>query len=68
MTDRYNALVVVMAQDIRSDDAEALINAIMMLRGVASVTPNVADMGGHIAKMQVRTEMKQKVFDALFKD
>jgi hypothetical protein len=25
-------------------------------------------MGGHIAKMQVRTEMKQKVFDALFKD
>ena len=45
MTDRYNALTVVMEKDMRDDDAEALIAAIRQLRGVLSVSGNVADLG-----------------------
>jgi hypothetical protein len=43
MTDRYNYLTVALETDIRSDDAEALIAAIRMLRGVLKVEPNVTD-------------------------
>jgi hypothetical protein len=68
MTDRYNALTVVFEKDIRSDDAEAIINAIRCLRGVATVTPNVADMASHIALMQARSELRDKLADVLFKD
>jgi hypothetical protein len=48
MTDRYNALTVVLEHDIRDDDAEAVANAIRQLRRVLSVSGNVADMGDHI--------------------
>ena len=43
MTDRFNALTVVLEKDIREDDAQALIAAIAQLRGVATVTGNVVD-------------------------
>lgn len=68
MTDRYNALIVVLEVDTRSDDAEQVIEAIKMLRGVASVTPNVSNFEHHIAKMQVRSEMKQRFLDLVMKD
>lgn len=65
MTDRYNALTVVLERDIREDDAELLINAIRMLRGVLSVNPNVSDLQDHVAIMRVKRELTQKLYDAL---
>ncbi len=65
MTDRYNALTVVLDRDIREDDAEHLINAIRMLRGVLSVNPNVSDLQDHVAIMRVKRELTQKLYDAL---
>lgn len=43
MTDRVNALVVVLDKDIRTDDVESLIEAIKHFRGVLSVFNNIAD-------------------------
>ena len=65
MTDRYNALTVVLDRDMREDDAEHLINAIRMLRGVLSVNPNVSDLQDHVAIMRVKRELTQKLYDAL---
>lgn len=68
MTDRYNAVVVVFDRDIREDDAEAIINAIRMIKGVITVTPNVADIDGHVAAMRVKRELSEKllaVYDSL---
>lgn len=65
MTDRYNALTVVLDRDIREDDSELLINAIRMLRGVLSVNPNVSDLQDHVAIMRVKQELTQKLYDAL---
>lgn len=65
MTDRFNALVVVLDRDIRSDDAEPLIAAIKMLRGVLSVTPHASDMNDHIAEMRIRNELTEKIWKAL---
>jgi hypothetical protein len=38
MTDRYHALTVVLDREIRTDDAEDIINAIKQLRHVVDVT------------------------------
>ncbi len=49
MTDRLNALIVILEHDIREDDAEPIINAIQQLRGVLQVEPHVADSIGDAA-------------------
>ena len=67
MTDRINALTVVLNKDIRIDDVEGLINAIEMLRGVLSVSPHVADtLDSHIAENRVRHDLGQKLFDIVY--
>lgn len=63
MTDRLNALTIVLENNIREDDAQALISAISMLRGVLSVDVNVADINAHVAEKRVRRE----VLDSLIK-
>ena len=66
MTDRYNALTVVLEKDIRDDDAEALLAAIRQLRGVLSVSGNVADMGDHIAQERARRDHGEKLWRVLY--
>ena len=65
MTDRYSSIVVVFEENIRDDDAENLLTAIRMLRGVLSVTPNIANTTEHIAYMRVRSEMLDKLLDVV---
>jgi hypothetical protein len=65
MSDRYYALTVVLADDVRDDDAEPLINAIKQLRGVATVTPHVSDPSFHSAVMRAKTDITQRLWDAL---
>jgi len=67
MTDRYNALVVVLDHDIRDDDAEALLNAIRMLKGVLSVKGNVSDIGDLIAQDRASHELRKQLRDILWK-
>lgn len=66
MTDRYNGFIVVLEKNIRSDDAEATINAIRQIRGVLSVRPNIADADSAIAEERVRSELSQKLWQVLF--
>ena len=66
MTDRYNALTVVLEKNTRDDDAEHLISAIRQLRGVLSVTGNVADSGSHIAEYRARHELGAKLIDIVY--
>jgi hypothetical protein len=66
MTDRYNYLTVALEQDIRSDDAEDLIKAITMLRGVLKVEPNVVNDGDWTAETRVRQELGAKLFEIVY--
>ena len=62
MTDRYNALTVVLEDDIRDDDAKALLTAIRMLRGVLTVTPHVADHTKFVAETRAKDDLREKLF------
>ena len=65
MTDRYYALTVVLDHDIRDDDAEPLIAAIKMIKGVAQVTPHVANLEIHFAQTRARQELVDKLWEVL---
>jgi hypothetical protein len=49
MTDRHAGYLVVLARDIREDDAEEIIAALRMIKGVRSVDPVQADPSQDIA-------------------
>lgn len=66
MTDRFNALTVVLDHDIRDDDAEPLIAAIMQLRGVLSVAGNVSDLSAHLAHERARRELGEQLWRVLY--
>lgn len=66
MTDRINAITVVLQDDIRIDDAEPILAAIKQIRGVLSVISNVADLDSHIAQTRARNELADKLWDVIY--
>ena len=51
MTERHAAYLVVLAEDIREDDAEeSVLTALRMIKGVASVKPVTASVDQVIAR------------------
>lgn len=67
MTDRFSTLTVVLDRDIREDDAEFIINAIRMIKGVADVSGNVSDLSEYLAMTRLKKELQSKInqfFDA----
>lgn len=52
MTTRHSGYFVVLEEDIREDDAEALIIALRMIKGVVSVKPVESDFKTVIAAVR----------------
>lgn len=67
MTDRYNALTVVLERDIRDDDAEVIINAIKAIRGVLDVHGNVSDVESFVAQSRAKSEVIQELYTLIGK-
>lgn len=65
MTDRFNSLTVVLENDVRDDDAKALISAIRQFRGVVSVSGNVSDLTAHVAQVRANHELTEKLWRVL---
>lgn len=65
MSDRTNALLVVLDHDIRVDDVQSIIAAIRLIKNVVDVKANVVDANSHVAYARVKSELTQKLFRAL---
>lgn len=65
MTDRYNALTVSLERDIRDDDAEIIINAIKMIRGVSDVTGNIVDPDSFSAESRAKGKIIDKLYELI---
>lgn len=65
MTDRHAAYVVTLAKDMREDNAEAVMTALRMVRGVISVEPVQANIDQMIAMGRVNAEWTDRLFDLL---
>lgn len=65
MTDRLKGLIVTLEADIREDDAQEIINAILLLRGVLNVTTSVRDHNDIMNRERVRAEYRERLWNAL---
>ncbi len=65
MTDRVKGLMVALKKDVRIDDVEELMKAIRQFRGVVAVKPSIANHEDWINRMQIQTELRGKLYDAL---
>jgi len=66
MTDRYHSLTVALDRDIRDDDAEPILMAIRMIKGVLSVKPKVADIDSNMAEDRAHRELERKLWDVIY--
>lgn len=65
MSDRTRCLVVVLDEDYRTDDAQSIVDAIKMVRGVDSVSAHVSDITQHVAIETARAELRRKLHEVL---
>ena len=66
MTDRIHSITLALGKDMRVDDAEALIAACKMLKGVISVKGNVNGPGDWVAESRVRQELGEKLWEIIY--
>lgn len=65
MSDRTRCLVVILDGDYRTDDAQSIVDAIKMVRGVRDVSVRVSDITQHVAIETAREELKRKLREVL---
>ncbi len=65
MSDRTNILTVVLEKEMRLDDADSIMSAIAMIKGVSSVSPNVSDPTEHMAIIRAKTDLGKHILRAL---
>lgn len=63
MTDRHAGYIVTLEKDIREDDAEAVIEALRMIKGVLNVQPVVSDLHTQLAESRVAEDYQRKFLD-----
>ena len=65
MTDRWNGFIVTLDRDIREDDAQPILDALRMVKGVQTVQPSVSSPGAAaIAEMQIRAKIATEMHEA----
>ena len=67
MTDRIKGLTVTLDPNIREDDAQAIIDAVSMIKGVANVETHVTDIDHYMAVASARITMEKDIFELIKK-
>jgi hypothetical protein len=65
MTDRLHYLTVTLKTDFREDDAEEIIRAIKMIKGVIDVKGGVTNVDMYVTRRRVQMELEEKLWKAL---
>jgi hypothetical protein len=68
MTDRASSLTVVLENNMRVDDVECLVNAILMLKNVLSVDKNISNYETYVAQIRAERRIMEKIYDLFDKE
>ena len=68
MTDRLKGITVLFDREIREDDAQCIIDAVKMIKGVASVRQHVVDPSHWLAVSKAKHELTEKIWKVLRDD
>ena len=66
MSDRYNAITVVLEKDTRDDDAQDILTALKMIKGVIAAEPNIVNVDSFVSDTRARSELGTKLFEVLY--
>lgn len=66
MTDRYRGLVVLLDDNLRSDDAQPILQLIQQIKGVRRVEPQIGNGNDQITEMKVRQDLGEKLWQVLY--
>ena len=61
MTDRIHSVTVALTKNIRIDDAQPILDAIGMIKGVLNVAPNIADSSDWVIRQRVESEIRSRI-------
>ena len=61
MTDRIKGCTVVFEEEIRTDDAESILNAIRSIRGVLSVDGTLSTGSDYFERQRIKIELLKKI-------
>lgn len=65
MTARIKGFKIALAQDIREDDAEHIITALKMIKGVVGVTPLEDSPEDYIQAIRIKAKVRDKLYDLI---
>jgi hypothetical protein len=65
MTERYHTLTVVLDHDMRLEEVDLLVQAIRQLRGITSVSANVADYTSFMAEERAKRTLRERLWKIL---
>lgn len=66
MTDRTGSFTVILDKDMRTDDAEELVSAIMLLKNVNSVQMNIVEnITQAVADSRAQSELMSALFEVV---
>lgn len=66
MSDKYSGFTVALEDDIKDENATAVMQAILQIRGVIRVEPIVADSATFIAEARVRNEIGGQIINIVW--
>jgi hypothetical protein len=64
--DRTKGFVVTLSDDLRPDEANSVLAAIGLLKGVLDVMPIERTCDDHVVRMRVRSELGEKLWRVLY--
>lgn len=65
MTSRHAGYLITLKQELREDDAEATINTIKQIKGIATVKPVKMSIELQLAEERARVGIMQRLYEAL---
>lgn len=68
MTDRLKGVLITFDRDIRDDDAEAILTALKMVKGVMTVKPYIAGSEDYMMYHRGYQDCRTKILKDLMKD
>ena len=68
MSDRINALTVVLEKDMKDEDVRQVVQAIKMIKNVLKVKTNIVDINSYCAEQRVRAELHKSLFAVLYNE
>lgn len=63
MTDRYKGFLITLDKEIRNDNAEHIVNALKMIKGVYSVKPYISGMEDGMYYQKGLQDIGQKLME-----